>query len=193
MRGQRGWTLGLVSMLAVGCATTPPPPPPTERELLTRALLAFTTAIPSTNPPPALWLTNEDDTDCDRPEGTSRAVYSGHKLDGLAYEVFANSLVASGWAHVIEAHRHNYARDFKPETHKTVLIRPDTSTTVEDLCFLDEAKKRNADKLLVYQVIGADSDSVLVHFRFSDARTGIIASSRTLQAGATAVTDRSNR
>ncbi len=185
--------LGLMVVVMAACATTPPPPAPTQRELLAKALNAFTAANPAAGAVPTLWLTNEDDTDCDRPEGIPRAVYVGHALDGLAYEVFANALVSTGWAHVLEAHRHNYARDFKPETHKTVLSRPDTSTTVEDLCFLDEAKKRNADRLLVYQVVGADTGSVLVHFRLSDARSGQILSSRTLQAGASDVVDRSGR
>jgi hypothetical protein len=184
--------VALLSLVLIGCATTPAAPPPTQRELLTRVLVSFTTASPQTSAP-SLWLTNEDDSDCDRPDGAAHPQSSGHPLDSLAYEVFANQLVASRWARVIEAHRHNYARDLKPETRKAIVVRPDASTTVEDLCFLDEAKKRNADKLLVYQVLGADSDSVLVHLRLSDARTGVIEASRTLQATAGAVVDRSVR
>lgn len=182
----------LLVTLSWSCASVPPPPPPTQRELLARALDAFMSSAPQA-PPPALWLTNEEDSECDRAEGTARAVAQGHYLDPLAWEVFSNQVVSSRWAFLIEGHRHNYARDWKPETHKTVVTKPDTATAVEDLCFLDEAKKRNADKVLVYQVLGTDRHSVLVHLRLSNARTGLVEASRTLLASPLGVEDRSAR
>ena len=165
------------------CATVKPASLASSRELLSRALTAFLAAAgPGASPSPTLWLTNEDDTDCGRPEGVTHANAAAHPLDALAYEVFENQLTATRWAHVVEAHRHNYARDLKPDTRKTVVSK-EGSTTVEDLCFLDEAKKRNVDKVLVYQVVGDAPGSVMVHFRLSDARTGVIEASRTFLAG----------
>lgn len=182
----------LVALLLVSCATVPPLPPPTERQLLTAALTTFMSAAPHAAPP-TLWLSNEEDSECDRAEGAARPPSVSSGLDQLAFEVFSNQVVASRWASLVEGHRHNYARDFKPETHKAVVVKPDTSTQVEDLCLLDEAKKRNVDKLLVYQVLGASRGGVLVHLRLSNARSGLIEASRTLLSTATGVEDRSVR
>jgi len=178
-------------LLITGCAAVRSGPPVSQRELLTKALSAFIASAPQPSSP-SLWLTNEDDTDCDRPEGVVRAPAVMHPLDGLAYEVFENHIVTLHWAKVIESHRHNYARDLKPETRKTLVLK-ELSSTVEDLCFLDEAKKRNADKVLVYQVIGEAPGSVMVHFRLSDARSGAIESSRTFLTTESAIVDRSSR
>ncbi len=175
--------------LIIACATVKPAPTSTTRELLSRALGAFVAAAGPTASP-SLWLTNEDDTDCDRAESALHGQAVAHPLDAVAYEVFENQLTATRWAHVVEAHRHNYARDLKPETRKNVVTK-EGSTVVEDLCFLDEAKKRNVDKVLVYQVVGEAPGSVMVHFRLSDARTGLIEVSRTFLAGDGAVEDRS--
>lgn len=184
---------GLVTLLLLaGCATMPPAPPPTERQLLTAALNAFISGAPQSTPP-TLWLSNEEDSECDRADGTPRPAGASTALDQLAFEVFSNQVVASRWASLVEAHRHNYARDLKVETHKAVVVRPDTSTQVEDLCLLDEAKKRNVEKLLVYQVLGSSRGGILVHLRLSSARTGLIEASRTLLSTATGVDDRSVR
>lgn len=180
-----------ILLLTVGCAAMKPAPPVTQRELLTKALSAFIAGVPQPAAP-SLWLTNEDDTDCDRPEGVTRPPAVMHPLDALAYEVFENHIVTLHWAKVIESHRHNYARDLKPETRKALVLK-ELSSTVEDLCFLDEAKKRNADKVLVYQVVGEAQGSVMVHFRLSDARTGLVESSRTFLTTESAIVDRSSR
>ncbi len=183
----------LATVLAVtNCATVPPQPPPTERELLTAAMKAFMTGAPQASPP-TLWLSNEEDSECDRADGTPRVTAGSGPLDFLAFEVFGNQVVASRWASLIEGHRHNYARDLKVDTHKAVVVRPDTSTQVEDLCLLDEAKKRSAEKLLVYQVLGSSRGSILVHLRLSSARTGLVEVSRTLLSTAAGVDDRSAR
>jgi hypothetical protein len=184
---------GLTALLLItACATVPPPPPPSERQLLTAALTAFMSAAPQ-SAPPTLWLSNEDDSECDRADGTPRPSAGASPLDLLAFEAFSNQVVASRWASLIEGHRHNYARDLKVDTHKAVIVRPDTTTQVEDLCLLDEAKKRNAEKLLVYQVLGASRGSVLVHLRLSSARTGLVEVSQTLLSTAAGVEDRSVR
>ena len=176
-------------LLAAGCATVPKPVP-SDRELLTAAVKAFMASAPLA-PPPMLWLSNEEDSECDRTESLPPAPSS--PLDLLAFEVFGNQVVGDRWAFLIEGHRHNYARDLKPETHKTLVVKPDTSTTVEDLCLLDEAKKRNADKVLVYQVLGVNRGALLVHFRLSNARTGVVEVSRTILSSAAGVVDRSSR
>lgn len=186
-------TLPLFAALLViaGCATVPPPPPPSERELLTAAVKAFMAAAPLT-PTPTLWLSNEEDSECDRADDAPPAGAST-PIDLLAFEVFGTQVVADRWAFLIEGHRHNYARDLKPETHKAMLVKPDTSTTVEDLCLLDEAKKRSAEKVLVYQVLGESRGAILVHFRLSNARTGLVEVSRTLLSSAAGVVDRSSK
>ncbi len=182
----------LVLLLTVaGCATVPRPVP-SDRELLTAAVKAFMASAPMA-PPATLWLSNEEDSECDRADPMPRAPGAGSPLDLLAFEVFGNQVVSDRWASLLEGHRHNYARDLKTETHKTMLVKPDTSTMVEDLCLLDEAKKRNADKVLVYQVLGGNRGAVLVHFRLSNARTGVVEVSRTLSSTAAGVVDRSSR
>ena len=63
--------------LLISCATVKPAPTSTTRELLSRALSAFVAAAgPSASP--SLWLTNEDDTDCDRPEGATHGQAAAH-------------------------------------------------------------------------------------------------------------------
>jgi hypothetical protein len=183
----------LVAMFVMtDCATVPPLPPPTDRQLLTAAFGAFMGAAPQ-SAAPTLWLSNEDDSECDRADGPPRTSAVSSPLDLLAFEVFSNQVVASRWALLIEGHRHNYARDLKVETHKAVIVRPETTTQVEDLCLLDEAKKRNAEKLLVYQMVGSSRGSILVHLRLSSARTGLVEVSRTLLSTAAGVDDRSAR
>jgi hypothetical protein len=192
MRRMRRLPVLAALLVITGCATVPPLPPPTDRQLLTAALNAFMTGAPQATPP-TLWLSNEEDSECDRADGTPRTSAGSTPLDLLAFEVFGNQVVASRWASLIEGHRHNYARDLKVETHKAVVVRPDTTTQVEDLCLLDEAKKRNAEKLLVYQVLGSSRGSILVHLRLSSARTGLVEVSRTLLSTAAGVDDRSAR
>lgn len=180
----------VVVLLVSGCARRSATNGPTDRELLAAALNTFMTATPQ----PAgttLWLTNEDDSECDRVDLVTPQRARNNPYDALAFEVFENHIVGSRWAALVEGHRHNYARDLKTETHKNVVVKPDVSTVVEDLCFLDEAKKRNVEKVLVYQVLGMARGTSLVHLRLSNARTGVIESSRTLLSTANGVVDRS--
>ncbi|MDP1825494.1 MAG: hypothetical protein Q8L48_19705 [Archangium sp.] len=181
-------TLLLCVVFALGCARRVPPPPPNDRQLIAQAIIAFTAAHPQPQPA-SLWLTNEEDSECDG-RTSPESARGGHALDPLAFEVVQNQLVASRWALVVEGHRHNYARDLKAETHKSVTIKDVGSTTTEDLCLLDEAKKRNVERVLVYQVVGASPGSVLVHFRFSNARTGFVEFASTLLSTAAGVEDR---
>lgn len=96
-------------LLITACATVPPPPPPSDRQLLTAALTAFMSAAPQ-SAPPTLWLSNEDDSECDRADGTPRPGAGASPLDLLAFEAFSNQVVASRWASLIEGHRHNYTK-----------------------------------------------------------------------------------
>ncbi len=187
--------IAVFTLMTSNCATVPRAHSLTERQLLTAALNAFMSEAPQ-SPAPMLWLTNEEDSECDR-AGEAKPpppdMSSNSSRDPLAFEVFSNHLVASQWAKLIEGHRHNYARELKPETHRALLIKPDTVSSAEDLCLLDEAKKRNADKVLVYQVLGASFHGVLVHFRLSNARTGLVEVSRTLLSNHQGVEDKSVR
>lgn len=140
-----------------------------------------------------VWLTNQYDSECDRSDNAERERRRYNDEDTLAYEVFLNHLVASQWGQVIESHRHNYAKELKVDTHKLVMLGGKTETVmpVEDLCFLDEAKKRNADKVLVYELLALSSRGAMIHFRLSDARTGLVEVSKTLQVSERDVVDRS--
>ena len=85
----------------------------------------------------------------------------------------------------IETHRHNYSTELKPETHKKIDSLIEGKTTVsgmscEDLCMLDEAKKRNADKVLVYHILSMGSNKLTIHYRLSDVKTGAIEASHTI-------------
>ena len=180
----------LVLVAFTSCARRVRPGGPTERELLAAALTQFATAAPQTAET-TLWLTDEDDSECDRVDGAQPRKPRDMAIEALAWEVFQNQIVATRWAAVVEGHRHNYARDLKPETHRTVTTKSEAVSSVEDLCLLDEAKKRAVDKVLVYQVLGVARGSVLVHLRLSNARTGVVEVSRTLLATGQGVVDRS--
>jgi hypothetical protein len=168
----------------------------TQRQLFSQAIGSFLTQAPA-SAAPTVWLTNEDDSECDRVEGEPKPRRAVSDEEALAYEVFSNHVVTSRWGRVIEGHRHNYARDLKADTRKPISVvigaKQEAVTVMEDLCFLDEAKKRNADKVLVFQVLGAASSGVMVHFRLSDARTGLVEASKTLQVVGSTVQDRSDR
>ena len=61
--------------------------------------------------------------------------------------------------------------------------------TCEDLCLLDEAKKRAADKILAYSILTMTNDEMRIHLRLSDVKTGLVEFSRTLFVQKGAVTD----
>lgn len=117
--------------------------------------------------------------------------------DGLAREVFSNFLTQKRKGRVVEGHRHNYATDLGVDTH----IRVETTTeaagstrkasqvSCEDLCLLDEAKKRKADKVLAYAILEMLDDELKIHLRLSDVRTGLVEFSRTLHVVRGTVTD----
>ena len=105
--------------------------------------------------------------------------------DKLAFEVISNYLTQAKKVRVVETHRHNYATDTKADTHKKIdaLIEGKTaisSMSCEDLCLLDEAKKRNSDKVLVYHIINLGSNKLTIHYRLSDVKSGIVEASHTI-------------
>ena len=86
---------------------------------------------------------------------------------------------------MVETHRHNYATELKTDTHKKIdaLIEGKTaisSMSCEDLCLLDEAKKRNSDKVLLYHIISMGSNKLTIHYRLSDVKSGVIETSHTI-------------
>jgi hypothetical protein len=107
--------------------------------------------------------------------------------DGLAFQVFANYLTQRKKARVVETHRHNYATELNVETHKKVEVLHEgqktstTTTSCEDLCILDEAKKRKADKILAYYIAEMSGTELVVHFRFSDVVTGLVEAAQTIK------------
>jgi hypothetical protein len=176
--------------LSVSCASAGS----SRREILRTALKGFIERAPA---PGRVWLTNESDSACDRvgagPNASSPRMSSSTADDLLAFEVFSNVIVSSKWAPLIESHRHNYVTELSPVTHQPVRSNTETTTSVEDLCLLDEAKKRHAEAILVYEIVGSARDALLVHFRLSNARTGIVQSSATLLASPNGIEDRSQR
>ncbi|HRI50069.1 MAG TPA: hypothetical protein PLW65_07780 [Pseudomonadota bacterium] len=152
-------------------------------------------------PTDKVWVTSNSDSSCD--SGCQSPLTCGGggggkvKLGGLfggggpsssdrlAYQVISNYLTQGKKVRVIETHRHNYSTELKPETHKkidTVIEGKTTATgmSCEDLCMLDEAKKRNADKVLVYHILSMGSNKLTIHYRLSDVKTGAIEASHTI-------------
>ncbi len=120
----------------------------------------------------------------------------GGGYDALAYEVFTNYITQKHKGRVIERHRHNYATDFGGETRQKIDVVQDgkvvgAQLSCEDLCILDEAKKRRADKVLVYSILEMQADEMLIHLRYSDVRSGIVELSRTLKVEGLSISDRS--
>jgi len=114
----------------------------------------------------------------------------------LAYEVISNYLTQAKKVRVVETHRNNYATELKTERHKKVdaLIEGKSvvsSMSCEDLCLLDEAKKRNSDKVLVYHIINLGSNKLTIHYRLSDVKTGVVEASHTISVTHPAASDTS--
>lgn len=151
-------------------------------------------------PTDKVWVTSNSDSSCDSGcqspltcgGGGAKVKLGGlfggggpSSSDRLAYQVISNYLTQGKKVRVIETHRHNYSTEVKPETHKkidTVIEGKTTATgmSCEDLCMLDEAKKRNADKVLVYHILSMGSNKLTIHYRLSDVKTGAIEASHTI-------------
>jgi hypothetical protein len=106
--------------------------------------------------------------------------------DGLAFQVFANYLTQRKKARVVETHRHNYATELQVQTHKNIETQLEggkaaTTQSCEDLCLLDEAKKRKADKVLAYYISEMSGTELTIHFRFSDVITGLVEAAQTIK------------
>lgn len=116
--------------------------------------------------------------------------------DGLAFEVFSNYMTQKRKGRVVEQHHHNYMTEQVIDTHKKVDVIADgkpvaTFVSCEDLCTLDEAKKRKADKILAYQILEMKPDELLIHLRYSDGKTGIVELARTVRVKGQSVIDNS--
>lgn len=114
--------------------------------------------------------------------------------DGLAFEVFANFLTQKRKGRVVEPHHHNYMTEMPIDTHKKIDVvaegKPVASyLSGEDLCVLDEAKKRKADKILAYQILEMKPDELTIHLRYSDGRAGLVEFSRTVKVRGQSVID----
>ena len=158
----------------------------------------------TTAPTDKLWVTSVADSQCDSGcqsaltcgsgggglKGGAKGLFGG--LGGgpsgdekLAYEVISNYLTQAKKVRVVETHRHNYATDTKADTHKKIdaIIEGKTNITsmsCEDLCLLDEAKKRNSDKVLLYHILNMGSNKLTIHYRLSDVKSGVIEASHTI-------------
>ena len=114
--------------------------------------------------------------------------------DGLAFEVFANFMTQKRKGRVVEQHHHNYMTETPIDTHKKIDVIAEgkqvaTYLSGEDLCILDEAKKRKADKILAYQILDMKPDELTIHLRYSDGRTGLVELARTVKVKGQSVID----
>lgn len=200
--------LVLLSVASAGCTK------PIWREMLGKSISEFTDNLKN-SPSDKIWIHNMSDGECDRgcqagllcggggggavalPAMPSGGFFGGGGggYDGLAYEVFANYITLKKKGRVVEPHRHNYATDLGAETRaKIEVVKADgkgsaTGMSCEDLCILDEAKKRRSDKVLAYQILDMKNDELIIHLRFSDVRTGIVEVARTLKIVGLSMTD----
>ncbi len=188
---------------------------PIHREMLGKSISEFTDGLKN-SPSDKIWIHNMADSACDRgcQAGLLCGAGGGGALpalpamggglfggggaggyDGLALEVFSNFITLKKKGRVVEAHRHNYATDLGTETRSKVeVVKADgkgstTGMSCEDLCILDEAKKRRSDKVLAYQIIDMKPDELVIHLRFSDVRSGLVEVSRTLKIVGLSMTD----
>ncbi len=121
---------------------------------------------------------------------------AGGAWDGLAYEVFSNYMTQKRKGRVIEAHHHNYMTEANTQTHKNVDVVAEGKSvgsyqSCEDLCMLDEAKKRRADKILAYQILKMEPEELIIHLRYSDGKTGLVEMSKTLKVHDSSISDSS--
>lgn len=200
------WVAVVAAVSASACSK------PFHREMLGKSIQEFSDGIKG-SPSDKIWVHNMADSECDRGcqagllcggGGGAPALPAmpggffgggGTSYDGLAMEVFSNYLTQKKKGRVVEAHRHNYATELGTETRSKVEVLKEgakvatTMLSCEDLCILDEAKKRKSDKVLTYAILDMKNDELLIHFRFSDVRTGLVELSRTLKIVGLSVTD----
>ncbi len=181
------WVLGLS---VLGCG------PVLHEELLTESIKSFSGKMKS-SATEKIWIAGPNDSACDagccagKGGGKASALGglfgggSGGSYDKLAYEIFANFLTQRKKAAVVETHRHNYATELATDTHRKLEVSENgnkiSSTSCEDLCLLDEAKKRKANKVLAYHIIDMKGDELTIHFRLSDVPTGVVELAQTLR------------
>jgi hypothetical protein len=184
--------------LLAGCGT------PMHAEMLGESIKFFAGKLKSNNE--KVWITGPADNACNAGCQTScgggadkssvpsvGGLFGGGSKDGsssydrLAFEVFANYFTQNHRMRVVETHRHNYATETGAQTRQKIdTITNEGKTTVsgmscEDLCILDEAKKRKSDKVLVYHVMEMSADEMKIHLRLSDVPTGVVEASETIK------------
>jgi hypothetical protein len=185
-------------MIATGCG------PVLHSEMLGESIRSFSARMKN-GPEAKVWITGPADSQCDSGcfqgncgGGGAKGAAKGlgglfapkpanapSAQDGLAHQVFANYLTQRKKGRVIETHRHNYATELNVETHKKVEHAHEgnkvSTTSCEDLCLLDEAKKRKADKVLAYYISEIKNNELTIHFRFSDVVSGVVEAAQTLK------------
>ncbi len=187
--------IGMV--LATGCG------PVLHREMLGESIRSFAARMKN-GPEAKVWIAGPDDSTCDagcfqgncaggKGKGlaglgglfSARPANAPSPYDGLAFQVFANYLTQRKKARVVETHRHNYATELNVDTHKKIEVVNDgkavSTNSCEDLCLLDEAKKRKADKVLAYYISEMSANELTIHFRFSDVPTGLVEAAQTIK------------
>lgn len=164
------------------------------REMLGKSIAEFSGQFKDANPADKVWITSQIDSGCDchgdlcKKGGGFGGGLSfgggGSSYDGLASEVFANYLTQKKKGRVVEWHKHNYFTDSKVNTHQALETEENGKKTrvenCEDMCLLDEAKKRAADKVLTYTILEMKAEELRIHMRLSDVKTGLVEFSRTL-------------
>lgn len=186
------WLSAALAMGAAGCG------PILHAEMLTSAITSFSRNLKASGND-KIWVTSPADSACDRgcadcgkggaaKGGGLFGGFAGPKdgsgpYDRLAYEVFSNYLVQKKKARVVEAHRHNYATELGTESHRKIELITEkvSSSSCEDLCMIDEAKKRKADKVLVYHILEMSNDKAKIHFRLSSVSTGVVEAAYTIK------------
>lgn len=178
--------------------------------MLTASIKTFTAKVQTGGE--KVWVTSVADSACDsgcQSPLTCNSGKGGVKLGGfgfgakdgssgydrLAYEVISNYLTQAKKLRVVESHRHNYSTDLKVETHKKIDVVVDKNVasgmSCEDLCMLDEGKKRNSDKVLAYHIISMEANKLTIHYRLSDVKTGVVEASHTISVSHPNATDTS--
>jgi hypothetical protein len=192
-------TVALLALVAGGCAE------PMYTEMLGKSIATFTSQWREGEV--KVWIANQSDSECDRGCAAGQACGAkdggGAKVPGLgglfgggggasahdklAWEVFTNYLTAKRKAKVLESHRHNYALELGGETRTKMEMtgaEPGKNVSMmscEDLCLLDEAKKRHADKVLAYRILSMSANELEINLRYSDVKSGQVEQARTIK------------
>ena len=192
----------------VGCKSTPDKV--YYREMLGKSIADFTDPLqePSNT---KIWIHNMKDDECDKgctvggaPSaagaigGALGGLFGGggggSGYDDLAYEVFSNYITQKKKGRIVEQHKHNYMTEANVSTHRNQEVIVDGKpagvvVSCEDLCLLQEAKKKRAEKVLAYQIIEMEPEKLVIHMRYSDTKTGLVELSRTFRILGMSVTD----